>query len=113
MELTPAQKAAGLLLLVDPNVRSAIIESFNEVERVRVEKALLWIHELSPDELRQVVVKVCEDPMLKVPIAERELDEWFTAHQKKEKRSLLDSATVTRFLRKLDPRTLFYRPPDE
>ncbi len=113
MALTPSEKAAALLLLVDPSTRKKILQSFKEEDRIQIETSLVRIQQLPPDELRRVVGDVCEDPLLKVPVAERELEEWFSARQKREKRSLLDPATVTRFLRKLDPRVLFYRRSDE
>ncbi|MFH1738780.1 MAG: hypothetical protein ABIH23_07210 [bacterium] len=109
MALTSAQKAACLLLLLDPETREQIFESFSPEEKAFVEEASIWVANRPQTELRKLVVEVCLDPLLKLPIAERDLEEWFSKRESAEKKSLLSRGTVTRILLRLDPRTLLYR----
>ena len=109
MALNPAQKAACLLLLLDLPTREQVLESFSSKERSLVEEALVWVASRPQDELRKLILEVCQDPLLKLPIAERDLEVWFSKREVAEKKSLLDRSTVTRILQRLDPRTLLYR----
>ncbi|HQQ00601.1 MAG TPA: hypothetical protein PLY86_19280 [bacterium] len=109
MALIPEEKAAALILLLDAETRQKVLSSFSAQERSRVDDALTRICNLPHDELRRAISELCADPVLKIPITERDLDEWFSRVEEERKQTLLNRSTLTRILMYLDPRTLFYR----
>ncbi|HOE11874.1 MAG TPA: hypothetical protein PLQ35_05810 [bacterium] len=109
MSLSPEEKAAALVLLLDADTRQKVFSTFTDQERSRVDEALTRICSLPQDELRRTISELCADPVLLIPVAERDLEEWFSQMQEERKKSLLNRSTLTRILMYLDPRTLFYR----
>ena len=113
MTVSPVQKAAGFLLLLDPETRGKVLEALAPEHRSRVETALASVRDLPPAELRQTITQVCEDPLLRFPIAQRELEAHLSETESTRKWFIFDRARISRILRYLDPSIVFYRRMDD